>query len=157
VPITNRPAVIRWILYGAVLFLAALVPLVAGPDELSTDRPSASMTMGFVVIGLGTIFSGLVMRRDPTSGLTPPILNAVKWLAIPAVLLVLATELPFLQNALLAQSLTGWQWLACIGLSLVLPVVVEADKWIRRSRHPEHAVYAPAVAVSPSRARAETS
>ena len=31
-----------WILYGAVLFLAALVPLVAGPDQPSVDRASAS-------------------------------------------------------------------------------------------------------------------
>ena len=26
-----------WILYGAVLFVAAFVPLVAGPDDPSTD------------------------------------------------------------------------------------------------------------------------
>ena len=32
IPITNRTAILFWILYGAVLFLAALVPLVAGPD-----------------------------------------------------------------------------------------------------------------------------
>ncbi|WP_410967223.1 cation-translocating P-type ATPase C-terminal domain-containing protein, partial [Salmonella sp. SAL4436] len=75
VPITNRPAIVRWAIYGTVLFLGALVPLVAGPDELSTDEPSASMTMSFVIIGLGTIVSGLVMRRDPPSGLVPPILN----------------------------------------------------------------------------------
>ena len=72
VPITNPPAFIRWMLYGAVLFLAAFVPLVFGPDTPSIDKPSASMTMCFVVIGLGTVFSGLVMRREPSSGLIPP-------------------------------------------------------------------------------------
>ncbi len=152
VPITNRAAITRWVLYGAVLFLAALVPLVFGPDTLSTDAPSASMTMSFVVLGIGTIFSGLVMRRDPTSGLVPPILSAVKWLAIPVALLVLATELPFLQRGLLTQPLTGPQWLACIGLALVVPVVVEIDKWIRRRRHRQPAEYAPEVAVNPARA-----
>ncbi len=152
VPITNRPAITRWVLYGAVLFLAALVPLVFGPDTLSTDVPSASMTMSFVVVGLGTIFSGLVMRRDPSSGLVPPILSAVKWLAIPVVLVVLSTELPFLQRALLTQSLTGPQWLACIGLALVLPVVVEVDKWARRRRHQQPGVYAAETAVNPARA-----
>jgi Ca2+-transporting ATPase len=56
---------------------------------------------------------------------------------IPAGLLVLSTELVFLQNALLTQRLSGLQWLACIGLGLVMPVVVEVDKWIRRRRlHP---------------------
>jgi P-type Ca2+ transporter type 2C len=152
VPITNPAAISRWVLYGAVLFLAALVPLVFGPDTLSTDQPSASMTMCFVVLGLGTIFSGLVMRRDPTSGLVPPILSAVKWLAIPIVLVVLSTELPFLQRALLTQPLTGWQWLACIGLALVLPAVVEADKLVRRRRHRQPVGYAAETAVNPARA-----
>ncbi len=152
VPITNPAAITRWVLYGATLFLAALVPLVFGPDTLSTDEPSASMTMSFVVLGLGTILSGLVMRRDPTSGLVPPILSAVKWLAIPAALVVLATELGFLQRGLLTQPLSGLEWLACIGLALVVPVVVEVDKWVRRRRHRQPAEYAPEVAVNPARA-----
>ena len=38
-PITNRTAVILWIVYGAVLAAAAFVPLVAGPDEPSTSHP----------------------------------------------------------------------------------------------------------------------
>ena len=152
VPITNRAAVIRWALYGAVLFLAALVPLLAGPDELKTDQPSKSMTMAFVVVGLGTVFSGLVMRRDPTSGLEPPVLSALKWLAIPAALMVLATELPFLQHGLLTESLNGRQWLACAGLAAVLPVVVEIDKWVRRARHRATTALTPEAAVAPSRA-----
>ena len=47
------------------------------------------------------------MRRDPTSGLVPPILTAVGSLVIPVALVVLATELPFLQRGLLTQPLTG--------------------------------------------------
>jgi P-type Ca2+ transporter type 2C len=152
VPVTNLPAVTRWVGYGAVLFVAALIPLIAGPDDPSVDSASASMTMCYVVVGLGTIFSGLVMRRDPTSGLTQPILSAVKWLTIPAGLLVLSTELDFLQHGLLTQSLSGLQWLACIGLALVLPAVVEVDKWIRRRRlHPAAPVLVEA-GVSPVRA-----
>ncbi|HEX2361760.1 MAG TPA: cation transporting ATPase C-terminal domain-containing protein, partial [Jiangellaceae bacterium] len=85
-------------------------------------------------------------------GLVPPILSAVKWLAIPAVLVVLATELPFLQRGLLTQPLSGLQWLACIGLALVLPVVVEVDKWVRRRRHQQRDVYAAEAAVNPARA-----
>src|SRR5262249_4111501 len=115
VPITNRPAVVRWLMYGSVLFITALIPLEWGPDTLFVDKPSASMTMAFVVIGLGTVFSGLVMRREPTSGLTPPILQAIKILVLPLLLIVLATELNFLQRGLLTQSLTGDQWLACLG------------------------------------------
>jgi Ca2+-transporting ATPase len=152
VPITNGPAVTRWIAYGTVLFLSGLVPLVAGPDEPSTDVASASMTMCYVVIGLGTIFSGVVMRRDPTSGLTPPILTAVKWSVLPAGLLVLSTELDFLQNGLLAQSLTGLQWLACIGLALLMPIVVEIDKWVHRRGQRRPATVQVEAAVAPARA-----
>ena len=72
IPITNRSAILFWILYGAVLFLAALVPLVAGPDTPTIDHASASMTMTFAVMGLGTVFNALTNRRDPTSGLPRP-------------------------------------------------------------------------------------
>jgi Ca2+-transporting ATPase len=156
VPITNRAAIMRWVLYGSVLAIAGLVPLVWGPDEPSIDLPSASMTMCFVVVGLGTVLSGLVMRREPTSGLTPPILSALKFLVIPAALVVLATELDFLQRGLLTQGLTGPQWLACLGLALILPIVVEIDKWIRRRSLPAAPSVSAVEAVSPRRAAIST-
>jgi Ca2+-transporting ATPase len=152
VPITNRAAVIRWVLYGGVLFIASFIPLVLGPDTLYIDKPSASMTMCFVVLGLGTVFSGLVMRRDPSSGLTPPLLSAVKILVMPVALVVLATELAFFQKGLLTEPLDGLQWLCCLGLALILPIVVELDKWIRRRRLPATAAPTPEVVVDPARA-----
>jgi Ca2+-transporting ATPase len=152
-PITNRTAVLFWILYAAVLFGAALVPLVAGPDEPHTDAPSAAMTMTFVVLGLGTVGNALTNRRDPASGLLPPILKAAAIGLIPIALIVLATRVDFLQHSLLTQPLSGLQWLACIGLALVLPVVVEAVKWIRRARAPQPVIDA-RQAVEPARARA---
>ncbi|WP_211192759.1 HAD-IC family P-type ATPase [Actinoplanes sp. TBRC 11911] len=152
VPLTNRTTVLYWLLYASVLFVAALIPLVAGPDQPRTDGPSAAMTMAFVVMGLGTVGNALTNRRDPASGLLPPILKAVAIGLIPAGFVVLATRLDFLQNSLLTQPLTGLQWLACIGLALLLPVVVEITKAIRRGR------LAPATldarqAVEPARAR----
>jgi Ca2+-transporting ATPase len=132
------------------------VPLVFGPDTLSIDQPSASMTMCFVVVGLGTVFSGLVMRREPSSGLTAPVLGAIKILVIPVALIVLATELGFMQRGLLTQSLDGLQWLACIGLALVVPIVVELDKLIRRRHLPGPAAMTPAEVVNPSRALVAT-
>jgi P-type Ca2+ transporter type 2C len=150
--ITNRAAITLWILYGVVLFLAALTPLVAGPDEPSTDQPSASMTMTFVVMGLGTVFNALTNRRDPTSGLTPPILKAPVIALFPVVMIFLATELPRFQSALLTVSLTGGQWLAAIGLALLLPIVIEASKWIRRRAAPKPTVIDAPHAVAPGRA-----
>jgi Ca2+-transporting ATPase len=134
VPITNRKAITDWVLYAAVLFAAAIVPLVLGPDEPSTDQASASMTMTFVVMGLGTVFNAVTNRRAPGSGLAPPILKAVAIALVPIAMIVLATQLPLLQGALLTLSLTGAQWAAAIGLALLLPLVIEANKWVRRRR-----------------------
>jgi P-type Ca2+ transporter type 2C len=135
-PITNRAAVIWWIVYGAALFLSALVPLVWGPDHPSVDHASASLTMTFVVMGLGTVFNALTNRRDPGSGLAPPILKALAVALVPVALIVLATMLPGLQHGLMTTSLTGPEWRASIGLALVLPLVVEISKWVRRRRSP---------------------
>jgi Ca2+-transporting ATPase len=45
--------------------------------------------------------------------------------------------------------------LACVGLALVLPVVIEGSKWIRRRRAPKAAVIDARQAVTPARARTE--
>jgi Ca2+-transporting ATPase len=156
VPITNRSAIAFWVLYASVLFLAALIPLFAGPDKPSTDQASASMTMTFVVMGLGTVFNALTNRRDPTSGLLPPILKALAISVIPAALIFFGTELPRLQKGLMTTSLTGLQWLASIGLALALPLVIEGNKWIRRRRAPKAAVIDARQAVTPARALTET-
>ena len=134
VTITNRTAITLWVLYALVLFAAAIAPLVAGPDEPSVDAASISMTMTFVVMGLGTVFNAITNRRDPTSGLTAPLLKALAISAVPVAMIYLATELPSLQRSLLTVALTGGQWLACIGLALALPLVIEVVKWIRRTR-----------------------
>ena len=62
------------------LFLATLAAMaIGGFDEMSPEEASAPMTMAFVVMALGTVFSGVVMRRSPETGLTPPI--AGRWLS----------------------------------------------------------------------------
>jgi Ca2+-transporting ATPase len=152
VTIINPRAVLFWVVYAAVLFGSALVPLVAGPDEPRTDAPSAAVTMAFVVMGLGTVGNALVNRRDPTSGLLPPILKAAVVELITVVLIILATRVDFLQQSLLTQPLTGSQWLACLGLALALPTAIEVGKWIRRSRTPQPPVD-PERAVAPQRGR----
>ena len=156
VPITNRGAVILWIVYALVLFLAALIPLVAGPDEPSTTQASVSMTMTFVVMGLGTVFNALVNRRDPTSGLTPPIMKALAIGLIPVVMVFLATQLPTIQGGLLTEPLSPRQWLTCAGLAAILPIVVEVGKVIRKRRRPQPVTLSPEYAVAPARARSRS-
>jgi P-type Ca2+ transporter type 2C len=51
------------------------------------------------------------------------------------VLTLAATEIDFMQRWLHTTSLTGDQWLICLGLALVFPIAVEAEKaWRRRTR-----------------------
>jgi Ca2+-transporting ATPase len=152
VTITNRAAVTLWVVYAATLFVAALIPLVAGPDDPSTDVPTASLTMTFAVLGIGTIFNALTNRRDPATGLAPPILKALAVSLVPISLIILATELPGLQKGLLTTSLTGKEWLACFGLAALLPVVVETGKWNRRRRAAEASLLDVRQAVTPGRA-----
>ena len=94
------------------------MPLAFGPDEPSTTAPSASLTMTFAVMGLGTVFNALTNRRDPASGLAAPVLKATAIGLITVALVVLATRVDFLQQGMLTQPLTGPQWLACLGLAL---------------------------------------
>jgi Ca2+-transporting ATPase len=111
--------------------------------------------MTFVVMGLGTVFNALTNRRDPASGLSAPILKALAISLVPLVMLVLATELPGLQQGLTTTELTGRQWLACAGLAAFLPVVIEGNKWLRRRRAGAPTVIDVRSAVAPTRAGAQ--
>jgi Ca2+-transporting ATPase len=153
VPITNRGSVLTWLLYATVLFAAALIPLVAGPDTPHPNQASASMTMTFVVMGLGTALNALTNRRDPASGLDPPLVKAIVISLFPVVMIVLATQLPVLKSGLLTQSLSGREWLACIGLALLLPLVIEGKKWLhRRAAAPPPPISVPDAVAPPSAA-----
>jgi Ca2+-transporting ATPase len=156
VAITNRTAILLWLIYAFVLFLAAFMPLVAGPDEPSFDHASVSMTMTFVVMGLGTVFNALVNRRDPTTGLAPPILKSIGIGLITIALLFLATQLPTLQKGLLTTTLTPPEWLICAGLAALLPLVVELSKLIRRRRGRASVPVGVEGVVAPARALTKT-
>jgi P-type Ca2+ transporter type 2C len=150
-PIANRTAITSWLIYAAALFIGALLPLIIGPDEPQVDAASVSMTMTFVVMGLGTVFNALTNRREPASGLSAPILRALAISLVPVLLIVLATELPGLQQGLLSESLTGRQWFACAGLAALLPVVIEGRKWLLRRRAEQTDVLDVRRAVAPDR------
>ena len=153
-PIANRAAIISWVIYAAALFVGALLPLVIGPDDPKVNAPSVSMTMTFAVMGLGTVLNALTNRREPASGLAPPILKALAISLVPVFMVVLATELPGLQRGLLTESLSGRQWFACLGLATLLPLVIEGRKWLLRRRAPQAEVLDVQRAVAPDRAGA---
>ncbi len=156
--LTNPSAIAQWLLFGGVLFVATLAALLLGPGELSGSKASVRMTMAFVVMAFGTIFSGLVFRRDPEPGLAAPLLGAVKTLAIPVAITVVAVEWTFLQKLLLTTSLSAGEWLASVGLALLVPLAVELSKIGRRRALARSSADAlgPAEALTPLRGRTDS-
>jgi Ca2+-transporting ATPase len=149
-PIANRAAITSWVIYAAVLFVAAFLPLVIGPDDPKVNEPSVSLTMTFAVMGFGTIFNAIANRRDPGSGLGPPILKALLISAVAAFMIAIATELPGLQKGLLTTELSGRQWFACVGLAALLPIVIEGRKWLHRRATPDDEVLDVRRAIQPN-------
>jgi P-type Ca2+ transporter type 2C len=144
----------QWAFYGGTLFLVTLIALVYGPGELLGEEPSVPMTMAFVVMALGTVLSGLVLRRAPESGLAEPLLAALKVLSIPILITIVAVEWTFMQELLRTTSLTGGQWVACIALALVVPITIELSKIPHRRHMPAPGPIDAAHTVSPARALA---
>jgi Ca2+-transporting ATPase len=134
VRIFNSTTGVRWIILGLLLGMASLAVLAFGPGPSSIDGPSTPVTMGFVVMGLGTAFAGFTMHRNPGSSFERPVLRPFALTLLACVLMVLATEIGFLQRWLDTVPLTGGQWLVCLGLALGFAVVVELDKAWQRVR-----------------------
>lgn len=132
--VVNRQTGVRWGVAGVALGVASIIPLVWGPDTPQIDGPSISMTMTFGISALATVGIGVVDRRDPGAFWEGPAIPYFLWMGLAAVITVLGIELPFFQRLLDTVSLTGSQWLGVLGLSLVVPVLVEAEKAYRRHR-----------------------
>jgi Ca2+-transporting ATPase len=135
--IFDRTTGIRWIGFGLILGGAALLAVVVAPGEPLFDGPSTPITMGYVVMGLGTAFAGFTMHRTPGSSFERPVLRPAALTALGVAIIYVTTEVGFLQGFLDTVALSPGQWLACLGLALVFPVVVEIDKaWQRRRSAP---------------------
>jgi Ca2+-transporting ATPase len=132
--IVNRPQVIRWVVSGFITAVIALSLLQWGPDDPSTKHGSASMTMAFAVVALSAVNLGLVMRREREPAWSSPIFPYLGWILLGWFLTWAAVELNMLQRLLDTVSLTGHEWLAVIGLSVVMPLVVGVDKTIQLRR-----------------------
>ncbi|MGX1696187.1 cation-translocating P-type ATPase [Microbacterium keratanolyticum] len=132
VTLSHPGAVLQWLLFGAVIAATTITPLLTRADELHGEQPSVPVTMAFAVASFGAILGGLAMRRSPGSGFVSPIANALKWLAIPAVMTVACVELGFLQRLIGTVSLSGSEWLTVLALAVIVPLVVEAQKALLR-------------------------
>ena len=132
--IVTRPQIARWLISGFLIAFSVLSLLMWGPDEPSTEFPSISMTMAFTVVALSAVNMGLVMRREREPVWATPVFPYLGWILLGWTLTLLAVELNVLQRMLLTESLTGAQWVLCIGLSAISPGVIWIDKAMQLRR-----------------------
>jgi P-type Ca2+ transporter type 2C len=134
--IVNRPQLIRWFVSGLLVAVIALLVLAYGPGKPSTSHASVNMTMAFAIVSLSAVNLGLVMRREREPAWSRPLFPYLGWIILGWILTWAAVELHMLQRLLNTESLTGWQWLAVLGLSLITPVAVGVDKAIQLRKRP---------------------
>jgi P-type Ca2+ transporter type 2C len=132
--IVNRPQIIRWLLSGLLVAVTALLILDLGPDKPSTDHASVSMTMAFAFVAFTAVNLGVVMRREREAPWSSPLFPYMGWIIAGWVLTWAGVELNMLQRLLDTESLTGAQWAWVLGLSLITPTLVWADKTIQQRR-----------------------
>jgi Ca2+-transporting ATPase len=95
---------------------------------------TVARTMGVATFSLFRIASSLETADENRSVFSGYILGnpaLLKATGLSIVTIVLATELGILQNVLGMTSLTGQQWLVCIGVALSLIVVEEVKKALK--------------------------
>jgi Ca2+-transporting ATPase len=150
--IVNQPQIIRWVISGFLVALSALLVLDNGPDKPSTTHGSVSMTMAFAVVAFSAVNLGLVMRRERQPPWASPVFPYLGWIILGWGLTWAAVELGMLQRLLDTESLTGGQWAIVLGLSLITPGLVWADKAIqlRRQNKPRAQVDASASPAQPA-------
>jgi len=132
--IVNRPQIIRWLLSGLVVAVTALLVLDLGPDKPSTTHASVSMTMAFAVVAFTAVNLGFVMRREREAPWSSPLFPYMGWIILGWFLTWAGVELHMFQRLLDTESLTGSQWAIVLGLSLIAPALVWADKAIQLRR-----------------------
>ena len=141
-PVLSRS---QWIRIGFVGFLMAAGTLIVEAGA----EPVVAATMAFVVFSLFVVASGLSCHSETQSAFNRNILHDRNQLLLNGLALLfiyLPTELGFLQRGLGLTSLSGDQWLLCIGFAIALLFVYEIMKVFLRSRV-RRIVANPAVAV----------
>ena len=132
-PVLSRSQWLRLIFLGLLMAVGTLL-LEA---YYAPSGAAVAATMAFVVFSLFNVAIGLSSRSETHSTLNADILNDRHQLMLFGLALLftfLPTELGFLQRFLGTTSLSGDQWLLCIGLAIVLLLVDEVIKFFLRRR-----------------------
>ena len=133
-PILSRSQWVRIIFIGLLTAIATVY--LEWMYELVGITTAA--TMGFVAFALLSIVMGLSARSETASAFNRDILHDRNQLLLYGLALLftfLPTELGFMQRILGTTSLSGNQWLTCLGFAIALLLVDEVIKvFLRRRR-----------------------
>jgi P-type Ca2+ transporter type 2C len=132
IAILNRTTTPRWLMYGFAQAVSILLPYFVLGERAADGGPGAGQTTAFAVAGLSTVWIAACVRRDLIPAWTGPHMPYWLWLLIPLALTWFAITYDSMNDILGTQSLTGGQWILAFACSLIVLVVIEADKAIRR-------------------------
>jgi Ca2+-transporting ATPase len=135
-PVLNKPQWIRAIALGVLLAAATL--WVRDAFEGWANAVVAA-TMAVTVFSLMNVAIGLSARSQTRTLFSRDILSDGRQLKLyggTLLAIVLATELDVLNRTLDTTSLTGGQWLVCLGLAGLLIGIEEITKLVLRNQEP---------------------
>ncbi len=130
--ILPRPLTIWLLVVGLVMGGGTLAVIAWATNAFGSD--TIARTMGVTTFSLFRIASSLETADENRSVFSGYVLGnpaLLKATGLSIVTIVLATELGLLKNVLDLTSLTGQQWLVCIGVALSLIVVEEVKKALK--------------------------
>ncbi|MET1232853.1 MAG: HAD-IC family P-type ATPase [Candidatus Limnocylindrales bacterium] len=119
---------------GLVMAAGTLGVMAWATTAFPSEGSIIAQTMGVTTFALFRLFSSLETADEHESVFSGTILTNRPLLigtGLSVLTIILATELPFLQRLLATVSLTGEQWLVCIGVALSLIVVEEVKKALK--------------------------
>jgi Ca2+-transporting ATPase len=132
-PILSSSQWVRIAIFGILLgFVTVQLEGIYQAGSVAT-----AATMGFVAFSLISIIMGLSSRSETASAFNRDILsdrNQLMLYGLAILFTFLPTVLDFLQRMLGTTSLTGDQWLTCIGYAIAFLLVDEVVKFFMRRR-----------------------
>ncbi len=133
-PVLNRDQWLRIIFLGLLIAVATLTILNHFESRLGT---AATATMALTVFGLCEVAMGISARSETGTVFDRDVMSGKQQLrlyGLSLLMIVLASELGVFQRMLDTTSLSGDQWLLCIGLALALLLIDEVIKVVLRTR-----------------------
>jgi len=134
-PIIVRSMMVR--LFVAGLFMAAATLVLVQIGKSTYDSLEVGQTMAIVGLGLMNVFLALNLRYPEESAFGPATLSnpkllwAFAWAAVGSMLI---TQMRVLQDVFQTTPLTGNQWALCLAPGVILLLLGELGKGVRRAR-----------------------